>query len=58
MSGPTTGSPPSGPGLGAPMSTDARALNYWRQTGTDRLTPKQARRIRHKANHAAVRSGR
>ena len=41
----------TGPGRTvAPLTIEQRADNYRRQSGTDRLTPRQQRRIRHKAN--------
>lgn len=52
MTGPITGSPPSGPrGTATALTEQARADNYRRQTG-GRLTARQQRRIRHKANRA------
>lgn len=47
-SGPSNPPRPSGPAR--PLTAEQRADNYRRQTGTDRLTPRQQRRIRHKAN--------
>ena len=58
MSGPETGSPPSGP-RAYPLTEEQRVSNYLRQTGARwRLTPKQRRRADHKANRAAVRAAR
>jgi hypothetical protein len=58
MTHPGGGSGGTGPSGGAgtgpgrtvtPLTAEQRADNYRRQTGTDRLTPRQQRRIRHKA---------
>ncbi|MFI6759398.1 hypothetical protein ACIBF5_09680 [Micromonospora sp. NPDC050417] len=57
MTGPETGGPPSGPGrTSTPMSVADRAWNYATQTGRriDSPTPRQQRRIRHKANRAGL----
>ena len=53
MTGPITGSPPSGPrGVTTALTEQARRDNYRKQTGGRKPTPRQQRRIRHKANRA------
>lgn len=42
-------------GSTAPLSREQREDRYRKQTGVVRLTPRQRRRIEHKANRAAVR---
>lgn len=45
----------TGPGRTvAPLTAEQRADHYRRQRGSDRLTPRQQRRIRHKANRASA----
>jgi hypothetical protein len=65
MTHPGGGSGGTGPGGGggtgpgreiAPLTVEQRTDNYRRQNGTDRLTPRQRRRLAHKANRAAVRA--
>ena len=45
----------SGPKGGA-LTVEQRTDNYRRQTDAKELTPRQRRRVEHKANRAAVRS--
>jgi hypothetical protein len=59
VTGPETGSPPSGPKWAIPLTADERLERYFAQNGSRRirrLTPKQFRRLNHKANRAAVRA--
>lgn len=47
----------TGPGrLATPLSEEQRTDNYRRQTGARELTPRQRRRVEHKANRALHRS--
>lgn len=56
MTHPINSPSPGGPGREVtPLTEQARRDKYLAQTG-GRLTARQARRIRHKANRAAVRS--
>jgi hypothetical protein len=57
--GPATPTSPPGPGRDIPLTVEQRLENYFAQNGSRRirrLTPKQFRRLNHKANRAAVRT--
>jgi hypothetical protein len=57
MTGPVNDPSPGGPGREAsPLTAEQRADNYRRQTGARELTPRQRRRVEHKASRAAVRA--
>lgn len=58
MTGPNTPPPPGGPGraIATPLTEEQRVLNYIRQTGGRRLTPRQRRRVDHKQARATLRA--
>jgi hypothetical protein len=56
MTGPISTPPPSGPGRVTPLTEAQRTDNYRRQTGSARLTPRQRRRVEHKAARALNRA--
>lgn len=54
MTHPTSPPPPPGPKV-RPLATEQRVDRYRRQNGSDTLTARQQRRIRHKANRTLAR---